>query len=306
MHQGNYFKRNDLEEYLNNNFNIKIYEELTESIRFKDLFEPLAFFNLLDQQYHIVIHNREKPISVAEHITKLDLNEKQLHFLLLQLLKLLKKERRKKTDRSYSQLEEEIGHCIKFLDKEFKRLDAIHFPKETVKNTESRPAAPYKYDFDQVRLHINTHGDEKDKIKYLLDMKSQYMQDFASMDYSDHVFVIQSDVEIQKIKDHLELDQVAGIQSRLPQFKLSDKKGAKIDLIRILNALYELQLITEPNDQIPSKLAFFESFGDFLGIDLKAYHASLSQSLNNQHLEVNLKVFDDMKKITQDNHYSSK
>ena len=76
-------------------------------------------------------------------------------------------------------------------------------------------------------------------------------------------------------------------------------------MIRILNATYELRLIQTPDGQIPSRKEYFEQFGKFLDVDFSKYHVNLSQALKNQSLEVNLEVFDRMKEITQNAHYSN-
>jgi hypothetical protein len=77
-------------------------------------------------------------------------------------------------------------------------------------------------------------------------------------------------------------------------FKLSGKAGAKINLIRILNALYELHLIEKTDDSLPTKEYFMENAGIFLGVDLSEYEVNLSQSFKNT-LEINVKVFEEMK-----------
>lgn len=95
-------------------------------------------------------------------------------------------------------------------------------------------------------------------------------------------------------------------QKAKPVLKLSDKKGAKTDLIRVLNALYELRLFNKTDGQIPTKQEFMETLGEYLGVDLSKYHSNLSQALQNQPLEVNLKVFEDMKEATQKAHFQTK
>ena len=91
-----------------------------------------------------------------------------------------------------------------------------------------------------------------------------------------------------------------------PVFKLSEKNGAKTDLIRVLNALYELRFFNKTDGQIPTKQEFIETMGEYLGVDLSKYHTNLSQALKNQPLEVNLKVFEKMKEATQKFHYQNK
>jgi hypothetical protein len=80
------------------------------------------------------------------------------------------------------------------------------------------------------------------------------------------------------------------------RFELSDKKGAKINLIRILNSVYELQIIQMPNSQIPSKEEFMNIAGEFFGVDLSKYDVNLSQAYNNGTLESNIAIFEEMKK----------
>lgn len=87
-------------------------------------------------------------------------------------------------------------------------------------------------------------------------------------------------------------------------FKLSNKKGTKTNLIRILNAMYELRMIEKVDGQVPTKSEFMEELGNVFGTNLTDYHSILSQSLKNQPLEVNLKVFEDLKQVIQEAHYT--
>lgn len=75
--------------------------------------------------------------------------------------------------------------------------------------------------------------------------------------------------------------------------------GSKIDLIRILNALYELKKIENSNGQVPPKKEFIEAAGTFFNIELSDYDSSLSQAFKEGTLEANLKIFEDLKDITQ-------
>lgn len=119
-------------------------------------------------------------------------------------------------------------------------------------------------------------------------------------------------LRLAEIKTHYikslisKIENLTGTTKAKPVFKLSDKKGAKTDLIRVLNALYELRLFNKTDGQIPTKQEFIETMGEYLGVDLSKYHSNLSQALQNQPLEVNLKVFEEMKKATQKAHYQTK
>lgn len=119
-------------------------------------------------------------------------------------------------------------------------------------------------------------------------------------------------LQVADIKTHYIQSLISKIEKLIttpkakPVFKLSDKKGAKIDLIRVLNALYELRLFNKTDEQIPTKQEFIETMGEYLGVDLSKYHTNLSQALQNQPLEVNLKVFEEMIDVTQKAHYLTK
>lgn len=89
-------------------------------------------------------------------------------------------------------------------------------------------------------------------------------------------------------------------------FQLRKKQGAKTDLIRILNAVYELKIFEMTDGDIPSKEMFMTHTGAFFGTDLSKYDVDLSQALNITSIEANLKVFEKMKEVTQKSHYIGK
>ena len=92
----------------------------------------------------------------------------------------------------------------------------------------------------------------------------------------------------------------------IPVFKLSTKKGVKTNLIRVLSALYELRFFCKPDGQIPDKGEFMKTMGNYFGVDLSKYHSNLSQAMQEQPLEVNLKVFEEMKEAIKNAHYQTK
>lgn len=72
--------------------------------------------------------------------------------------------------------------------------------------------------------------------------------------------------------------------------------GSKIDLIRVLNALYELKKIEGLNNsQVPPKKDFMIAAGQFFNINLSDYDTSLSQAIKEGNEDANLKIFEDMK-----------
>jgi hypothetical protein len=77
----------------------------------------------------------------------------------------------------------------------------------------------------------------------------------------------------------------------LNTFALSTKNGAKTDLVRLLNAIYQLKLIHTKDGMLPTKDEFMRSFGEFLGTDLEGYSTMLSRAVHSTGVEANMKVF---------------
>ena len=74
---------------------------------------------------------------------------------------------------------------------------------------------------------------------------------------------------------------------------------SKIDFIRIINALWELNAFVKDNGTYPTKQNTMIAFGNILGIDLSNYDKDLSKALNNSSVEVNIEIFKKMEgKIT--------
>lgn len=148
------------------------------------------------------------------------------------------------------------------------------------------------------KKHIETLPDTKAKIKYLIEQKTKYnQQDGWNFDMSP-TFADKCELEIKQLKDIAAIETPAQTKVK-PQFQLSNKKGARIDLIRILNAIYELRMIENPKGEIPSKEIFMKQAGEFFGTDFSKYDTDLSQAMNNGTVETNLKIFEDMKTVTQ-------
>ena len=296
----NFTPKTDIEEYLNNDFNLEIFEDLTENEDWQGTFEPLDFLNLLYEQFEIVNANKEKPLSVVKHLFGLKLEQTKLYYLLYYL----KRHIYKHSGSEYEPKDKQLSICRGFIEKEYDKLEAELYPKT---EPEPQPEKENKYDFQKVKQHIETLTTVKDKILYLTEIKTDFLQNKSSWDLDlGTPFDRKCELEIKKLNEVLKLEAHTTAPKAKPIFKLSDKKGAKTDLIRVLNALYELRLFYKTDGQIPTKQEFFETMGEYLGVDLSKYHSNLSQALQNQPLEVNLKVFEDMKEATQKAHYQTK
>ena len=296
----NFTPKTDIEEYLNNDFNLEIFEDLTENEDWQGTFEPLDFLNLLYEQFEIVNANKEKPLSVVKHLFGLKLEQTKLYYLLYYLNRHIYKH----SGSEYEPKDKQLSICRGFIEKEYDKLEAELYPKT---EPEPQPEKENKYDFQKVKQHIETLATVKDKILYLTEIKTDFLQNKSSWDLDlGTPFDRKCELEIKKLNEVLKLEAHTTTPKAKPIFKLSDKTGAKIDLIRVLNALYELRLINKTDGQIPTKQEFIETMGEYLGVDLSKYHSNLSQALQNQPLEVNLKVFEEMKEATKKAHYQTK
>ena len=82
---------------------------------------------------------------------------------------------------------------------------------------------------------------------------------------------------------------------------LNKAKGQKIDLIRVLNALFELGCFKGKDGSKLTKKEFFTEMGHNLHIDLSDYDKDLSRSMSDStKLEKHLKIFEDMKQKMTD------
>lgn len=170
----------------------------------------------------------------------------------------------------------------------------------------------WHFDFEAIKTELTTIEAPTEKHKFLMNLLFDYSAKAYEIDELEHQyyesmgFVQWIKTELQRCEYIQKFETETTTPKAKPVFKLSEKKGAKTDLIRVLNALYELRLFNKTDGQIPTKQEFIETMGEYLGVDLSKYHSNLSQALQNQPLEVNLKVFEDMKEATQKAHYQTK
>lgn len=82
---------------------------------------------------------------------------------------------------------------------------------------------------------------------------------------------------------------------------LNKAKGQKIDLIRVLNVMFEQGRFKGKDGSKLTKKEFFTEIGHTLHVDLSVYDKDLSSSMSDgSKLEKHLKTFDDMKQIMTD------
>ena len=87
---------------------------------------------------------------------------------------------------------------------------------------------------------------------------------------------------------------------------LAKRKGNKIDLIRIANAIYELGMVEDANGGRLTKKECMIAFGKAFNIDLSDYDKDLSNSMaSSVAFEKQTRIFDDMK-VKHQEIYNSK
>lgn len=81
--------------------------------------------------------------------------------------------------------------------------------------------------------------------------------------------------------------------------RLVDQKGAKIDFIRVINAMWELGFFRGPDGLILPKLTVMKAFGNFLEIDLSDYYKDLNQAFDTSKPEPNIRIFKQLEEVTK-------
>ena len=159
-------------------------------------------------------------------------------------------------------------------------------------------------EYDEVKRHIDALKTAKEKIMYLQEAKTEYLQNQTTINIPSFVpsFDKKCDIEINGIREAIQLEEQLKGQPEAhtttipnPSFKLSET-GSKIDLIRVLVALHELELFEKVNGKELTKKEFMKTMGDYLGVDLSNFHSNLSQALQTQPKDVNLKIFKELLK----------
>ena len=196
----NFTPKTDIEEYLNNDFNLEIFEDLTENEDWQGTFEPLEFLNLLYEQFEIVNANKEKPLSVVKHLFGLKLEQTKLYYLLYYL----KRHIYKHSGSEYEPKDKQLSICRGFIEKEYDKLEAELYPKT---EPEPQPEKENKYDFQKVKQHIETLATVKDKILYLTEIKTDFLQNKSGWDLDiGSPFDRKCELEIKKLNEVLKLE----------------------------------------------------------------------------------------------------
>lgn len=122
MKKVNFIPKTDIDEYLNNCYNIEIFNFLTENDLFCEEPELLEFLNLFYEQLEIINANKEKPFAVVKHLLGLKLGKIKRYCLLYCLEKYIIK----CSNIAYEDNETyfKLTTCVDFIKRERKKLEA--------------------------------------------------------------------------------------------------------------------------------------------------------------------------------------
>ena len=92
------------------------------------------------------------------------------------------------------------------------------------------------------------------------------------------------------------------IPLKLPKIFLSKERGRRLDMIRVINSIFELGFFVDENGRKSNKKDVFIVMGHAMNVDFSNFHNDLSSSLAdstsmNKHLKIFEEMLDMMKKI---------
>lgn len=157
--------KNDVESYLINIFNAERFKELKESPVFKDLFEPLDFFNLFWHTRALIVLNKANPLRVLNYLLKLELTPPQRFYLFETLL--ISFNFSLYPEFSHKENDNELSICIDLITNECKKLSAL-FPADEIENL--------LFDISTIKKRVAGISNDIDTLKYLIVVKIEHLQ----------------------------------------------------------------------------------------------------------------------------------
>lgn len=217
----------DLDVFLNDEFNHDIYEQLTgdDYKDFKGLFEPLEFFKLFYNTTGFIQKNKARPLFVASVLEKLSLSEEQLWYFLFKMNRFFDDSAKRDTS---------IKICCAEIQKIQDKLEAFE-------NPEDDPVYENPYDFAKVLEHLATLNSYKEKLAYLHERRVEYQQNHA-YDWDHPTFAEKCYLEISKLENLRRLEPT----SQRQKAELSKHSDARLErVVLALNYLLDAAGVSE-------------------------------------------------------------
>lgn len=252
-----------LDEFLQDEFNHDIYEELTDADEWTfELFQPLEFLRLFYEQVDY-IRTVKKPLSVARQLKGLSLSDEQSCFLYDKLLRYFS---------TFRRIDKQIEVCCREILKLMSELDLDEEP-------ELEEETPNPFDFDSVLKHIKTLPTAREKIAYLIEKRTAYNQSSLSFwNLDPPSFAEKCKMEIEKIEKLEHLQPVPKIKT----VEVGKHKDLTLDRATlILSYLFTYAKANCHNTKKAEAISFLTGFSS----------ETIRQKLSNLHSKDNDKSF---------------
>lgn len=207
----NFKPKKDIKQYLTDDFNITIYEELTQNDEWEGVFEPLEFFNIFYENVQIIYSNIDNPEGFIKHLKGLKFNSKKYFFLIGKLRDELL------SVAVHMPEYEKLMDFYKYLDSEYNEGFAILYPekvkeqqREALKWLEEQEKRANEYfaqftSFDDVEKDLELIDDIQEKIKILIKHKARFLKEKEDFSLDDK-FGEKCQIEIDMLKELAEID----------------------------------------------------------------------------------------------------
>jgi len=162
--------KKDIEEYLNTDFNLYLYDSVN-SFDYLSTFTPLEYLNLFYEQVEIFLANRDKPLTLANHLANLELKKRTLYHFLVDLLRYINAIYL--SNNFGNKYDNQIKICLDFADKELQKISPYK-DFNIVKSDSS-------FDFHKIKTQVEKIYEVREKIKYLITKKTEYLQKYGRL-----------------------------------------------------------------------------------------------------------------------------
>ncbi len=268
--------KENVDEYLDTDFNYKIYEELTENDEWKGVFEPLDFFNIFYENLALISNNIDNPQGFIEYLKGQKFHIKKYLFLIENL--------RDELFRVLHHMPEndEVWNFCKYIDSECNEIFAILYPEkqkeleiETLKRREAFDRDINDYlakftSFEDLEKDLELIDDIQEKIKILIKHKARFLKE--KKDFSlDERFGEKCQIEIDMLKELAEIDSQP---SEPIDFKNNFDRVAEYDVYNHFKKLVEKKMLTDAELNEYLILAFQEKKTPKKPFKLKREHST--------------------------------
>jgi hypothetical protein len=146
----------------------------------------------------------------------------------------------------------------------------------------------YEKNIKDCETFLREHKKEYNLFKFFIRHSSKL--------YEQILLLTQIENEIQNTGCLTIIEQPVFMKNQ--NFNVNLKKGVKVDLIRVIVAMYDNGFFEGETKQKVDLINVMNTLGDVLGVDLSDYKNSLSTGFQSS-IEKNLKVFEDLKQPIQ-------